>query len=666
MKRHLSILVVLVVLGFASNLVAQPKAPRRLPGSIAFSNAKVYSMDGSNTRYQSILITDGKIAKLTNDPIESSTPLPPNATIFPGFIDSHSHAISLLSARVKDRAGKPYWKNLGNVNVMLLPPCGNSTPDGSVDCFGPVTTQADVERIIRAAQPNAAGWILGWNYEPSRMTCTVTTEGVVMTKYGFDCPNFENQTVKTARQQLDDIRADVPMLIATEAGHIAYVNTPALEALNICGVSNDENCAFTPIQNVATETALAKTGQLDEDIALYAIEHAMSAIARNYAGDSSADQMEFMAQQIRASLDLYSQLGYTTVQEGAAGTNLILTYINMAMDQEPPVRMALLAYDNTSPPAKFPDSAFGAYSFNKVLRGLGLDMFIAGMKAYADGSTQGWTGYMQAGQYQNPKKAFTDSKIFPQQPYRGLPDYNKNALVMAASVANNLDLPLWVHTNGTAAQSDVLGAIKCTKPDQGDCPRNVIVHFAMPTQTQVQAVPTNVGATFLANDFYYYYQPLCEQIVGTANSTDLYPAKWAADQKIPFGLHSDASVTPPSPLFSVWVASERPQQNPWSTALSGACAQQQLNQRISRLDALRAYTNNAAWLYSRDTTKGNTPGLGSLQPGFAGDLVVLSDDPLDVTKDLSKIYVLYTIKDGNIVYPKTGTGWATSGPPWPK
>ena len=58
--------------------------------------------------------------------------------------------------------------------------------------------------------------------------------------------------------------------------------------------------------------------------------------------------------------------------------------------------------------------------------------------------------------------------------------------------------------------------------------------------------------------------------------------------------------------------------------------------------------------------------IGSLQKGYAGDLVVLSQDPM-TANDLSQICVLYTIHNGNVVYqaPGAATGTCTPPPVWP-
>jgi predicted amidohydrolase YtcJ len=117
----------------------------------------------------------------------------------------------------------------------------------------------------------------------------------------------------------------------------------------------------------------------------------------------------------------------------------------------------------------------------------------------------------------------------------------------------------------------------------------------------------------------------------------------------------------------MWVASTRNyQQHNWLPELSSACQSAvKSSQKITRLEAMRAYTSEAAWLYNRDTTVGTLPALGSLQVGNAGDLVVLSADPLAKGAVPSTIYVLYTIHNGNVVYPASGTGPATTHSVWP-
>src|SRR5579872_4351597 len=94
--------------------------PTPTPAPIIFNapNA-IHSMDASDTIYSSIQISGTIIGNLSKQTAPGAIPLPAGAAIYPGFIDSHSHAISVTLAQSLDPAGKPYWISLANVNVML-------------------------------------------------------------------------------------------------------------------------------------------------------------------------------------------------------------------------------------------------------------------------------------------------------------------------------------------------------------------------------------------------------------------------------------------------------------------------------------------------------------------------------------------------------------------
>jgi predicted amidohydrolase YtcJ len=479
-SERIALLLLLSAIATTTSL-AQTRPPNSI--SLNAPNA-IHSMDGSDTIYSSIQITNGQITALSNQPVQGATPLPAGAAVYPGFIDSHSHAFSLLTAQSIGSNGKPNWISLANVNVMLLPPCKTPTP-GSTTCFTPVTSQTTVNSLLNSAKPNAAGWVLGWNYEPSRLACPSSGPGA----YGFLCPNnFTNQNQLKVYQQLDKLQPNAPLLVMSESGHIVYVNSAALKQLNICGVNGNSasNCQ-PPVNNPSVETSLAATGQLDEDLAIYAISFAENALANDYAGGPcskenakcNAKLLEFYAKQIRSSLNLYSQLGYTTVQEGAAPMGLIQLYMATAKSMAAaktylPATVAFLEYDGTTA-ATFSTSITNAGNMQKALASGGYDMFVAGMKAYSDGSNQGYTGDMTAPvRYMNLNKPFTDPTIF-QQPYDGLPDYDQAALTNTIQLSHNANIPFWVHTNGNQAQANVLGALEAnTKPPL----RDVVVHFA--------------------------------------------------------------------------------------------------------------------------------------------------------------------------------------------
>ena len=68
-------------------------------------------------------------------------------------------------------------------------------------------------------------------------------------------------------------------------------------------------------------------------------------------------------------------------------------------------------------------------------------------------------------------------------------------------------------------------------------------------------------------------------------------------------------------------------------------------QRISPADALRAVTIDAAWQYFEEDRK------GSLEVGKLADMVVLSDNPLEVDPEtIADVRIHETIKDGLTVF----------------
>jgi predicted amidohydrolase YtcJ len=72
-------------------------------------------------------------------------------------------------------------------------------------------------------------------------------------------------------------------------------------------------------------------------------------------------------------------------------------------------------------------------------------------------------------------------------------------------------------------------------------------------------------------------------------------------------------------------------------------------QRITRLQALRLWTLNAAYLSFEENLK------GSIEPGKLADFVVISKDYLECPEDeIKDIEALLTVVDGREVYRRPG------------
>jgi len=101
---------------------------------------------------------------------------------------------------------------------------------------------------------------------------------------------------------------------------------------------------------------------------------------------------------------------------------------------------------------------------------------------------------------------------------------------------------------------------------------------------------------------------------------------------------TDAPVEDVSPIASFYSSVTRKMKN--GEVFFG-------DQKMTREEALRSYTANAAWGAFEETTK------GTLAVGKLGDIVVLSKDLLTVPdEEIAKTQVLFTIVGGQVKYER--------------
>lgn len=142
-----------------------------------------------------------------------------------------------------------------------------------------------------------------------------------------------------------------------------------------------------------------------------------------------------------------------------------------------------------------------------------------------------------------------------------------------------------------------------------------------------------IATNLFTNHIYYWGDLQYSTFVGPDRARGMDPAGSAQRMGIPYSLHSDASVTPVNPLFSMWTATAR-------KTMSGRVLGE--DERISVPQALHAVTLGAAYLLGQDEKK------GSIQTGKLADFTVLDRNPLEVVSpdELRDIKVLGTVMVG--------------------
>ena len=172
-----------------------------------------------------------------------------------------------------------------------------------------------------------------------------------------------------------------------------------------------------------------------------------------------------------------------------------------------------------------------------------------------------------------------------------------------------------IHTNGDQA-TDL--ALDCMRDALAQAPafdhRFTIQHGQLCSESQFRRMRAlGLCANLFANHVYYWGDVHYEQTLGPERAERINACVSARDAGVPFAIHSDAPVTPLSPLFTAWCAVNRLTS---SGRLLGAA------QRLSVAEALQAMTLGAAYTLGLDQE------IGSIEAGKRADFAVLEDDPL--------------------------------------
>jgi hypothetical protein len=183
---------------------------------------------------------------------------------------------------------------------------------------------------------------------------------------------------------------------------------------------------------------------------------------------------------------------------------------------------------------------------------------------------------------------------------------------------------------------------KYPRPD----PRHRIEHTLCPRMEDLKRMKNlGVMVTFYLFHPWFWGDQHINNFIGKERADKMVPVKTAMEMGIVSCAHSDCPVCwpndpvwPSNPLWGMWCAVNRKTR-------SGVDIGPQ--EKLTPMEALRAYTINGAYGTFEENIK------GSIEPGKLADMVVLSDNPLDINPwEIRNITVEKTIIGGEIVYQK--------------
>ena len=457
---------------------------------------------------------------------------------------------------------------------------------------GEVATIAGVLRKIETYKSEHnipdGDWIFGWGYDESQLT--------------------EKRHLN--KMEIDSVLPNNPVYLVHTSGHMGVANSMALEKMKVTAATeNPEGGSIARLPNSKEPSGLVQ-------------ETAMYPFVGNMLKILESKQAEFFD----ATQEKYAMNGITTAQDGMTDRNAIQFFQSQADAGK--LKIDLIALPGFSElETNLNDADFEWKTYKNGFK-------LQGTKIISDGSPQGKTAFFT--------EPFLTEVPGCESDCRGFPNISQEALNDLFLIAYEADNQLFIHGNGDASIAMVITAHEnaCEKLNQplDKDRRTIVIHsqFVRPDQLETYK-EYNIEPSFFTNHAYFWGDVHVENL-GEERAFFLSPMASAEKLGLKYTNHSDATVTPIDPLFTVWTAVNRISR---SGRVIGP------NERATPYQALKAITSHAAYEFYEEDSK------GSLRAGKLADFVILDKNPLTVDPmEIKDINVTETIKEGKIVFKR--------------
>jgi predicted amidohydrolase YtcJ len=557
----------------AAGLVLASAAGAQEAADRIWSGGTILTMDDAAMRAEAVAEKDGLILAVGDEEdvmglkgLDTEMIDLRGRTMLPGFVDAHGHV---------------FMGGLQALSANLLAP-----PDGEVSDI------ASLQQTLRdwaTANSEAVGrydLIVGFGYDNAQLA-------------ELRHPN---------RDDLDAVSRDVPIVIIHQSGHLAALNSAALEVVGYDAATEDPEGGVIRRRTDSREP----DGVLEETAFFAAIVRLM--------GDIGEDGARAFA---RAGSELWARYGYTTAEEGRSLPSTVAMLQKVA--DEGGFAIDVVTYVDVLVDRDF-ISERQSDTYRNRFR-------VGGAKLTIDGSPQGFTAWRDR-PYYDPVGAYPPG-------YVGYPAATREQVVDAVKWAYANDVQLLTHSNGEAATDLLIAANEAALAEHGPTgTRPVLIHGQFLRSDQLDALK-RVGlmpSLFPMHTFYWgdWHR---EHTVGPELVDDISPTGWCVQRGIRFSSHHDAPVAFPDSMRILDATVTRRSR---SGDIIGPA------QRVDVITALKAMTIWPAWQKHEEASK------GSIEPGKLADFVILSDDPTAVDPEtIDQLDVVETIKEGETIYTRT-------------
>ncbi len=431
--------------------------------------------------------------------------------------------------------------------------------------------------------------------------------GPALIAFGYD-HNLLEEKRHPNKFDLDKVSTEIPVVVLHTSLHVCSVNSKALEIFDY--TSDTPEIPGGKIERMKDSNE--PTGYLEE----LAFQRAVMKII--HFDESMITRM------IEDGQKTYLQNGVTAAQDGAlSGANYELYKLAQARD--------LLKIDVFGYPLIIEDDRFYNGTLPEKMGDSIGRMKLAGSKIVLDGSPQARTAYMS--------KPYEVVEETDDPTYCAYPFYKEDQVIVDALVKSiQNDYQYLTHCNGDAALDQFLRchakALEIVQPKKELRPQ--IIHCQTAREDQLdQLKELKIYPSFFASHVFYWGDTHRINF-GEERASKISNQDYALKIGLKFTDHEDSPVVPPMPFRSIWACVTRQTRSGFT-----------LGQGIPVLEALKAHTINAAFMYFEEENR------GSISEGKLADLIIVDQNILKIDPlKIADTQVLETIKEGITVYQK--------------
>ncbi|MGI9590517.1 MAG: amidohydrolase, partial [Myxococcota bacterium] len=376
----------------------------------------------------------------------------------------------------------------------------NSPPIGDVRNLDDL-----VERMrARAGELPEGEWVMGWGYDDTLLA----------------------EKRHPTRHDLDHATRQHPVVCFHVSGHLVTVNSRALELLGIT--------ADTPDPEGGRIRRDPGSGEPDGVLE----ENAMMGVTGLLGEPSLSDSWQI----VREGNRRYIAAGVTTAQNGYAPEAHLTGLSWLARLGLIDARLVLWPGDEVA------EAMREGRQSPRVSEGL--HARVGAVKLIADGSIQGYTGYLSQPYFVPPG----DDPGF-----RGYPRIAREQLIDKVTRYHAAGWQIAVHGNGDASIDDILDAFEeAQRRTPRQDARHIVIHAQMARDDQLDRMAKlGVVPSFFVLHTYYWGDRHREIFMGPERARRMSPTRSAVQRGVRFTLHCDSPVVPIEPLRLIWSAVNR-------------------------------------------------------------------------------------------------------------